>query len=78
VCFGGREEPTIECLEQVECPENDDTLLRQAETWHKKARPGCVNKATPYVSPEDRVKKKRESDRNYDRKRGKAPGFKVD
>jgi hypothetical protein len=50
-------------LEQVEFPENDDTELLKAETRHQQARPGCVNTATPYVSAEDKAKKKRESDR---------------
>lgn len=74
VCFEGPDEPTIECLEQVQFPENDDTLLRQAETRHQQARPRCVNKATPYVSAENKAKKKRESDRLYDKeKRTRAP-----
>jgi hypothetical protein len=69
VCFEGLEEPTIECLETVEFPENDNTLLLQAETRHKEARPGCVNRATPYVSQEDKAQKKRDYDRQYDKER---------
>jgi hypothetical protein len=74
VCFEGSDKPTIECLEKVEFPENDDTLLLQAGTRHQESRPGCVNKATPFVSQEDKAKKKRESDPLYNKeKRKRAP-----
>jgi hypothetical protein len=57
----------------VEFPENDDTLLPQAQWRHQQSRPDCVDKATPHVSMEDSVAKKRESDGQYNKdKRSKA------
>lgn len=72
VCFEGSQPPTIQCLEKVEFPENDDTLLRQVETRHILGRPACVNKAVPFVSEEEQRANKKAKDREYDARRSKA------